>query len=134
MMSKLIQDRGRGPEIVGTRITVYNLLQSFLDPTMTEEEISRIYDLTSQQVAAARAYVLSNPDTVLAEHLKIEERLAAGNPPEVQEQAGRAMETLRNFKRWLAEREAADAQAAEGQEKPGRFPTFREWLATREGR
>ena len=89
VMASLIQDRGRGPEIAGTRITVYNLLHSFLDPTVTEEEICRVYDLTPRQVAEARAYVLGNPETVLAEHLKIEERLAAGNPPAVREKAGR---------------------------------------------
>jgi uncharacterized protein (DUF433 family) len=133
MTSDLIQDRGRGPEIAGTRITVYNLLQSFLDPTVTEDEICRVYELTARQVAAARAYVLSNPDTVLAEHLKIEERLAAGNPPEVRERAERARSTFQSFKRWLAEREAASAQAGEGQERPGRIPTFREWLAKRDG-
>src|SRR5437879_4760919 len=36
MANDLIHDRGRGPEIVGTRITVYNLLPHFLDPTATE--------------------------------------------------------------------------------------------------
>src|SRR5215218_1730825 len=61
MSAKVIHDRGRGPEIAGTRITVYNLLQSFLDPKVTEEEICRVYELTPEQVAAARAYVLSNP-------------------------------------------------------------------------
>ena len=98
-MSELIQDRGRGPEIPGTRITVYNLLQSFLDPTVTEEEICRVYGLSSGQVAAARAYVLSNPETVLAEHLKIEERIAVGNPPEVRERAERARATFLSFKK-----------------------------------
>src|SRR4051794_37104134 len=126
MSSDLIHDRGRGPEIAGTRITVYNLLQSFLDPTVTEDEICRVYDLTARQVAAARAYVLNNPDTVLAEHLKIEERLAVGNPPQVIEQAERAKATFQSFKRWLAEREADSAQSNGNQERPGRFPTFRE--------
>ncbi len=126
MISPVIHDRGRGPEIAGTRITVYNLLQSFLDPQATEEEICRIYGLTPSQVAAARAYVLSNPDTVLAEHLKIEQRLAAGNPPEVREQAERAKATFQSFKEWLAEKEATGAAANEA---PRHFPTFREWLA-----
>jgi uncharacterized protein (DUF433 family) len=128
MASNVIQDRGRGPEIAGTRITVYNLLQSFLDPKVTEEEICRIYELTPEQVAAARAYVLSNPDTVLAEHLKIEERMAAGNPPEVRQQAERARSTFKSFKEWLAAREAATANEDEARETPHRFPTFREWL------
>jgi uncharacterized protein (DUF433 family) len=44
----------QGPEIVGTRLTVYHLLDSFLDPTVTESEICRVYNLTAQQVAAAR--------------------------------------------------------------------------------
>jgi uncharacterized protein (DUF433 family) len=131
MASNLIQDRGRGPEISGTRITVYNLLQSFLDPRVTEEEICRVYDLTAQQVAAARAYVLSNPDTVLAEHLKIEEKLAAGNPPQVREQAERAKSTFKSFKEWLMERDALNRQEDEAQATPQRLPTFREWLAER---
>ena len=134
MTTDLIQDRGRGPEIVGTRITVYNLLQSFLDPTVTEDEICRVYDLTPRQVAAARAYVLGNPDTVLAEHLKIEQRLAAGNTPEVRAHAGRALQTLQEFKRWLAEREEQERQYQQEHPPTGRFPTFREWLAKRDER
>jgi uncharacterized protein (DUF433 family) len=134
MTSEIIQDRGRGPEIAGTRITVYNLLPCFLDATVTEEEICRVYQLMPQQVAAARAYVLGNPDTILAEHLKIEERLAAGNPPQVREQAERTKATFESFKRWLAEQEAANGQRAGAVESPAPFPTFREWLAAREGR
>jgi uncharacterized protein (DUF433 family) len=133
-MSNLIQDRGRGPEIAGTRITVYNLLQSFLDPSVTEAEICRVYDLTAEQVSAARAYILSNPDTVLAEHLKIEERMATGNAPEVIEQAQRAKSTLKTFKQWLADKEAANHEEDRTEEKSGKLPTFREWLAEREGK
>jgi uncharacterized protein (DUF433 family) len=131
-MSDVIQDRGRGPEIAGTRITVYNLLQSFLDPRVTEAEICRVYELTPEQVAAARAYILSNPDTVLAKHLEIEERMAAGNPPEVRERAQRVKSTLTRFKQWLAEQEAANHEEVGVQERPGRLPTFREWLAEQE--
>lgn len=131
MAAIIIHDRGRGPEIAGTRITVYNLLQSFLDPTVTELEICQAYGLTSEQVAAARAYVLSNPDTVLAEHLRIEEKMAAGNPPEVKQQVERAKSTFKTFKEWLAEKEAAESEDVEGRERPHQFPTFREWLAER---
>ena len=128
----IIQDRGRGPEIAGTRITVYNLLQSFLDPTVTEEEICQIHKLTRGQVAAARAYVLGNPETVLAQHLKIEERMAANNPPEVIERAQRAKATFERFKQFLAIRQATNhVEAGPALE---RFPTFREWLAEHEKR
>ena len=115
------------------RSTVYHLLDSFLDPTVTESEICRVYKLTAQQVAAARAFVLRNPETVLAQHLKIEERLASGNSPQVRETAGRAMATFKSFKEWLAEREAANHEE-DKQGRPGRLPTFKEWLAEQEQR
>lgn len=138
MATELIHDRGRGPEIAGTRITVYNLLESFLDPDVTEAYIGRVYDLTPEQVAAARAYVLNHPDTVLARHLEIEERMAAGNLPEVVEQAERTHATFLRFKDWLAERERSmnggeTAESGSGN-GPDRFPTFREWVAERESR
>ena len=73
MSIDIIHDRGRGPEIVGTRITVYDLLPYFLEPDTTEAFICRIYDfLTPQQVAAARAYVLNHFEAVMAEHQRIE--------------------------------------------------------------
>ncbi len=134
MTPEIIHDRGRGPEIAGTRITVYNLLTSFLDPTMTEEEIGRIYGLTGHQVAAARAYVLANPETVLAEHIKIEERLAAHNPSEVREPAERAKTTFQRFRQWLAERHAANGPEGQSEDTAAPFPSFREWLATHPGR
>jgi uncharacterized protein (DUF433 family) len=141
MATDLIHDRGLGPEIRGTRITVYDLLLHFLEPSETEEYICRLYELTAEQVAAARAYVLNNPEVVLAEHLKIEARIAEGNPPEVIERAKETRATFLNFKKWLAEREesAAQEQTAEvtsGSIRNGsrEFPTFKEWIAQRESR
>jgi len=130
-----LHDRGRGPEIVGTRITVYNLLPHFLDSTATEAYICQLYQLTPEQVAAARAHILSHADTVLAKHLEIEQRMAAGNPPEVMERAKQTHDAFVQFKNWLAQREqteaqqdAAESSSAAGEAGPGRVPTFREWL------
>jgi uncharacterized protein (DUF433 family) len=141
MATDVIHDRGRGPEIAGTRITVYNLLPYFLDSSATEEYICRVYGLTPEQVAAARAYVLNNPEDVLAEHLKIEERMAAGNSPQVIERAQQTHATFLRFKEWLAERDETAAQEQAEQVTSerrrigsGRFPTFREWLAEGESR
>jgi hypothetical protein len=141
MATDLIHDRGRGPEIVGTRITVYDLLTYFLDPTATEAFICRMYKLTPEQVAAGRAFVFHNLDSVLAGHLRIEERLAAGNPPEVIERAAKTRATIQKFKDWLAQREreaaqdrAADAMSGNGPNASDRFPSFREWLAQQESR
>jgi uncharacterized protein (DUF433 family) len=141
MTSNLIHDRGRGPEIEGTRITVYNLLTDFLDPTATEDSICRMYDLTPEQVAAARAYVLNNLDTILAEHLEIEARMDPGNPPEVIERAKQTRANFQRFKEWLAERQRADAREdtagpdpANGRPDSSGLPTFREWLAEQQSR
>jgi uncharacterized protein (DUF433 family) len=141
MATAVIHDRGRGPEILGTRITVYNLLPDFLDPTATEAEICRLYDLTPEQVAAARAYVLNNPETVLAKHLEIEARIAVGNPPEVIERAKQTHATFLRFKEWLAARKDAEARERSAETTSGSrqtrsngFPTFREWLAEHSSR
>ena len=139
MSAELIHDRGRGPEIVGTRITVYNLLPYFLDATATEELIGRVHELSPAQVAAARAYVLSHPDEVLAQHLKIEARIAAGNPPEVIEEAKRTQALFLKFRDWQAQHEthaqratieAQDQEPAEREARLAtRLPTFEQWLA-----
>lgn len=128
MANDLIHDRGRGPEIVGTRITVYNLLPHFLDASVTEDGICREYELTPEQVAAARAYILNHPDTVLAGHLRIEARLAAGNPPEVIEQAKQTHATFLSFKKWLDQRQQVEAQEIGAESAPGTeaLPTFRQ--------
>jgi len=134
MPDNVIHDRDRGPEIVGTRITVYNLLIDFLDPTATEAYICRMYHLTPEQVAAARAYILNNPDTVFAEHLKIEARIAKGNPPEVIERATQTRAIFEKFKQWLAEHPEVGAEPDSIDNNRGKgtrtplVPTFREWL------
>ena len=139
MTSEVIHDRGRGPEVRGTRITVYNLLTHFLDPTMTEVQIGIVNDLTPAQVAAARAYVLSHADTILAEHLRIEERISRESGAADAEQARRAKETFAKFREWLAQREPAERggfdDSSDGEDsRPGRLPPFREWLREEEAR
>lgn len=132
----IIHDRGRGPEIVGTRITVYHLLPYFLDPSATEAYICQVNNLTAEQVAAARAYVLTHADTVLVEHLKIEERIAAGNSPRVIEKAKQTREAFLRFKQWLAERDSAALASETGGMFPATtanaLPAFRDWIAQQE--
>ncbi len=130
------QNQLLGPEIVGMRITVYNLLPDFLDPTQTEDKICRFYNLTPEQVAAARAYVFRNLDTVLERHLEIEARNAAGNPnpEELAERFKQTHANLLRFKQWLEKRDAEDAnwraRAAERQQSnPDPPSTYQEWRA-----
>lgn len=132
MDDNLIHDRGRGAEIVGTRITVLDLLPYFLDPSATEAYICRVNGLSAEQVAAARAHVLLHADTVLADHLEIEARIAAGNPPSVIEKAKQTHEDFVKFRQWLAERDRDHATALTAQPPSGAavnaLPAFREWI------
>jgi uncharacterized protein (DUF433 family) len=140
MATELFHDRGRGPELVGTRITVQDLLPYFVDPTATEAYVCKLYDLSPEQVAAARAYVLNHPDTILAQHLRVEARMAKGNPPEVIEQAEQLHATFLQFKEWAAkrrqEREAYEMSERIESESDGTganpVPNFREWVAQQE--
>ncbi len=135
MATDVIHDQISGPQIPGTRFTVYHLMPYFLDPTATEEYICRVCNLTPDQVAKARAYVLNNPDEVLAQHLKIEERISIGNPPEVIAKAEKTHALLLRFKDWLRERneiiakEDAAITAARDTRVETPLLSFREWLA-----
>lgn len=136
MDESFIHDRGRGPEIAGTRITVFHLLPYFLDPSATEAYICQVNNLSAEQVAAARAYVLNHADTVLAEHLKIEARIAAGNSPSVGEKAKKTHEDFVRFREWLDQRNRTGAGSkhaeAPASDAPNGLPAFREWIAQRE--
>lgn len=75
-------------------------------------------------------------DTVLAEHLKIEQRIAAGNSPGAIEKAKRARETFLKFKEWRAQQDSASA-CGQTSDVPSeiaasKLPAFRDWLASRE--
>jgi uncharacterized protein (DUF433 family) len=109
MSNGIILDRGCGPQIAGRRITVFNLVPYFLDPDTTEAAICQTYELSPEQVAAARAYVLSHFDEVMAVHCRIEARNAAGNPPEAVERMKRTHEAFEMYRRNFDERKRAEA-------------------------
>jgi len=80
----MIHDRGRGPEIVGTRITVYTIMHYLEGGRDTPEQIAELLRITPEEMAAALEYIKQNKEAVTAEYHKIEERIARGNPPEIQ--------------------------------------------------
>lgn len=106
MTAEYLHDRGRGPELIGTRITVYNLLVDFLDGSYTEAEICGFYNITPQQVAAARAYILHHYEEVMAVHRRIEERNARGNPPKLVARLEQSHEEFQQFLKWWREKNA----------------------------
>ncbi len=79
----VIIDRGRGPEIKGTRITVYSILDYVLDG-WHPHRIAALFRIGSHQVEAAIEYIENHRDEVMATYEQILEREQRGNPPELQ--------------------------------------------------
>lgn len=74
--------------------------------------------------------MLDHADTVLAEHLKIEARIAAGNLPSVAEKAKKTHDAFMKFREWLDQRDRArrgskNPDTATGG-APNGLPPFRE--------
>jgi uncharacterized protein (DUF433 family) len=82
-MKATIIDRGRGPEIAGTRITVYDILDYTKD-NWHPNSIALWLGISTEQVLAAIRYIEEHEEQVLAEYQKILDRCARGNPLELQ--------------------------------------------------
>jgi uncharacterized protein (DUF433 family) len=82
-MPAQIIDRGRGPEIAGTRITVYDIMD-YLKMDWHHTTIAAWLRLSSHQVLAAIDYINTHREEVEPEYRLMLERDARGNPPEVQ--------------------------------------------------
>jgi uncharacterized protein (DUF433 family) len=93
-MDAVIVDRGRGPEIAGTRITVFDVLDH-LEAGWDEKGIAVVLSLGTDQVRAAREYIENHPNEIQTEFRRIKERIARGNPPEVQAKLAAARAKLR---------------------------------------
>lgn len=84
-MSTCIIDRGRGPEIEGTRITVYDVMD-YLGLDWGADRIAPIFQVTVEQVQAAIAYIEAHRAEVEAQYQQIVDRHRNFQySPEVQE-------------------------------------------------
>jgi uncharacterized protein (DUF433 family) len=116
MLEAKIINRGRGPEIAGTRITVYDVLD-YHKHGWHRDLIAVTLSLSSRQVEAAIRYIEEHRDEVMAHYQEMLDRDARGNPPELQAKldalrgsARAKVEELRAAK----EREARNAGHAGG--------------------
>jgi uncharacterized protein (DUF433 family) len=93
--SATIINRGRGPEIAGTRITVYDVMDYVTDG-WHRDEIARLFRLSSRDIQAAFDYIEEHRDRVNAEYQRILERhLNYEYPPDVQEKLDHSRGTAR---------------------------------------
>src|SRR5260370_593529 len=111
VMQAVIIDRGRGPEIAGTRITVYDIMD-YYKQGWHHTGIAATLRISSAKVIAAIEYIEAHKEEVLAEYQKILDRNARGNPPEIE--AKRAA-TRARIEAILAERRAKSATQSNGE-------------------
>lgn len=78
-----IIDRGRGPEIAGSRITVYDVLAE-TQAGATPEQLAEWYELDVAQIELALRYIDEHKEEVVRAYEEIRARHARGNPPEVE--------------------------------------------------
>ena len=116
MLEAKIIDRGRGPEVAGTRITVYDVLD-YHKAGMHRDLIADTLELSSQQVEVTIRYIDEHRDEVMVDYAEMLARDARGNPPELQAKLDGAHERLQAKLRELREaknREAQDARHSGG--------------------
>lgn len=78
-----IHNRGRGPEIKGTRITVYDVMDYYGKPAWPLERIAELFRLTVPHVEAAVQYIEEHEAELRPQYEKMLAREAAGNPPHI---------------------------------------------------
>ena len=93
-MAVRIIDRGRGPELEGTRVTVYCLMDHVRagdPPSRIAEEL----DLSEEHVRAGLEYIDAHRDEVEARYEAILNRLSQPNPEWVEAGAAKTWDELR---------------------------------------
>jgi uncharacterized protein (DUF433 family) len=84
IMPAEIINRGRGPEIAGTRITVYNVMD-YLKHGWHRDRIAAQFLLSSGEVQAALDYIHAHKEEVEREYQRILDRVKNYKyPPDVQ--------------------------------------------------
>jgi uncharacterized protein (DUF433 family) len=101
-MSGIIVDN----RIAGTRISVWLVLH-YLEGGWSRRAIAEFFNLDEDQIQAAIDYIDANREYVMQVHHEIEERIARGNPPEIQ---AKLAESRARREAWLRERKASKLQ------------------------
>jgi uncharacterized protein (DUF433 family) len=107
-MAARIVNRGRGPELEGTWMTVYRLLD-FVREGYPTGDIATALHLTEEQVRVGLDYISLHRQEVEAEYHKVLQRVQQCNPPKVE--AGRAAspEALKRHSRVRREKDITHA-------------------------
>jgi uncharacterized protein (DUF433 family) len=99
-MPARIINRGRGPEIKGTRITVFDVLD-YQRMNWSTTAIADFLHLSDDQVHAALDYIAAHKKTVMNEYRHILAKNAQGNAPEVRSRLTKSRQKLLALQRRL---------------------------------
>jgi uncharacterized protein (DUF433 family) len=101
--------------IDGLRITVFDVLH-YRQAGRSAAEIAEILPLSLDQIETALRYIEEHKDEVMAVHRQIEERMARGNPPEIE---ARAHASRAKMEAWLKEHQHKTSMEANGEGNSG---------------
>jgi uncharacterized protein (DUF433 family) len=93
-MSARIIDRGRGPELEGTRVTVYRVMDYVVEGA-SARRIAHELNLSDEQVQAALEYIAAHRSEVDAEYERILKRVHGNNPAWVDAGSPKTAEELK---------------------------------------
>ncbi len=74
---------GRGPELAGTRFTAHDIVPLWRKGYIPDY-IAACFGLSLEEVKALIAYIEEHKEAMLRHDDEIEQRIARGNPPEVE--------------------------------------------------
>jgi uncharacterized protein (DUF433 family) len=94
MKEPRIVNRGDGPKIEGTRITVYTIFE-YLREGESRDWIAALLNLSSRQVEVAMDYIREHEASVSADYEEILARIRRGNPPEIEAKLRASREKLK---------------------------------------
>lgn len=119
MKKYAIIDRGRGPELEGTRVTVYNVVP-YLLAGHSATYIAACMNLSTAAVQTLIDYIEAHKEEVMEVHWQIEARIARGNPPEIMKRFEEAPTHKLLHARWEEFKRKRAEQEANGESDPPR--------------
>jgi hypothetical protein len=104
-----IIDRGRGPELARVRVTVFDVIP-YLRAGHHPTYVAAVLGISTPEVEALVQYLEDHKAEVMEANRQIEERIARGNPPEVEARLGESPWHAKVEARWeeLRRRRAAE--------------------------
>ena len=113
ILESTIVNRGRGPEIAGTRITVFDVMD-YRKHGWHRDRIAALFRLSSRDVQAAIDYIETHRDEVESDYQRIlEQHQSYQYPPGVSEKVERCREAANRRLEEIRERRSGEVRDAE---------------------